>query len=143
MLLKRSYEENKNEQRFDQVLTKITEKIRLKVLMIEDDKVDQMAFERMVKTKALPYDYTIAASVAEANSTLATEKFDIVIIDYLLGDGTAFDVLGSITDTPIILATGAGNEEIAIKTIKGGVYEYLIKGKTHLSIPFHPHKSSI
>jgi len=36
------------------------------VLLIEDDVVDQMAFKRLVKTMELPYNYTIADSVASA-----------------------------------------------------------------------------
>jgi len=100
---------------------------RHKVLLIEDDKIGQMAFERFVKDENLPYDYTIAASVSEANSILSTDRFDIVIIDYLLGDGMAFDVFDSIKDTPIIFATGAGNEELAVKAMKAGAYDYLIK----------------
>ena len=109
---------------------------RYKVLLIEDDKIAQMAFERFVRDENLPYDYTIAKSVAEANSILSANKFDIVIVDYLLGDGTAFDVFDSIKDTPVIFATGAGNEELAVKAMKAGAYDYLIKDpvRKHLKV---------
>ena len=112
------------------------EEPRYKVLLIEDDRIAQMAFERFVRDENLPYDYTIAGSVSEANSILSTNKFDIVIVDYLLGDGTAFDVFDSIKDTPIIFATGAGNEEIAVKAMKAGAYDYLIKDpvRRHLKV---------
>ena len=79
------------------------ENIRYKILLLEDDKLDQMAFERLVKDEGLPYDYTIAGSVSEANSILSTDKFDIAIVDYRLGDGTAFDTFDSLKDTPIII----------------------------------------
>ena len=101
--------------------------MRNRVLLIEDDKVDQMAFKRLVKEQDLPYDYTIAGSVSKAREALGLEKFDIVITDYLLGDGTAFDVFDFIINTPIIFITGAGDEEIAIKAMKAGAYDYLIK----------------
>jgi len=109
---------------------------RYKVLVIEDDKVAQMAFERFVRDENLPYDYTIAGSVGEANNILSTNKFDVVIVDYLLGDGTAFDIFDSIKDTPIIFATGAGNEELAVKAMKAGAYDYLIKDpvRKHLKV---------
>jgi len=42
------------------------EKKRIKVLLVEDDKVDQIAFKRLVKNENLFYDYTIAGSVSEA-----------------------------------------------------------------------------
>ncbi len=103
---------------------------KYKILLIEDDKVDQMAFKRLVQNKGLPYDYTIAASVAEAKSILGSERFDIVITDYLLGDGTAFDILHLVKNTPVIFVTGAGNEEIATEAWKAGAYDYLIKDHT-------------
>lgn len=86
-----------------------------------------MAFEKMVNNEELPYGYIIAGSVEEAHTILDSEHFDIVITDYLLGDGTAFDILDSVKNTPIILVTGAGGEEIAVTAWKAGIYDYLIK----------------
>lgn len=106
---------------------KTTDSTRYKVLLIEDDKLDQMAFARLVKQQQLPYDYSVADSLAQARSALKSDKFDIVIVDYFLADGTAFDVLGLIKDTPVIFATGAGDEEIAVKAMKAGAYDYVIK----------------
>jgi len=100
---------------------------KYKVLLIEDDKVEQMAFKRLVEDENLPYDCTIAGSVSEANSILGTDKFDIAIVDYFLGDGTAFDIFDSIKDIPIIITTGVGDEEIAIRTMKSGASDYLVK----------------
>jgi two-component system phosphate regulon sensor histidine kinase PhoR len=109
------------------VTDKITENTKYKVLLIEDDKLDQMTFERRIEEQGLAYDYKIAGSFSEAKNILSLDKFDIVIVDYFLGDGTAFDVLGLIEDTPVIFATGAGDEEIAIKAMKAGAYDYMIK----------------
>lgn len=100
---------------------------RYRILLIEDDKIAQMAFKRFVAEESVPYDCTIASSVSEAKGILAAGKFDAVIVDYLLGDGTAFDVFRSIVDTPIIFATSAGNEELAVRAMKTGAYDYLIK----------------
>ncbi len=100
---------------------------RYKILLVEDDKLDQMAFKRLVEDTELPYDCTIAGSVSEAQSILGSERFDIVIADYALGDGTAFDILDWVKDTPLIFVTGAGDEEIALKAWKAGAYDYLIK----------------
>ena len=96
-------------------------------MLIEDNKLDQMAFERFVKDKKLPYDCTVAASVSQAQSILASEKFDIIVADYSLGDGTALDILDSVKDVPIIVVTGVGDEEVAIRAWRGGAYDYIIK----------------
>ena len=100
---------------------------RYAVLLVEDDEVDQMAFKLAVKKNNLPYDYTVAGSVAEAADLLKTRTFDIVIVDYKLGDGTAFDVFDILGDRPRIFTTGAGDQEIAIKAMKAGAYDYLVK----------------
>ena len=100
---------------------------RYRILLVEDDRLDQMAFKRLVKEEDLPYDYTIAGSVAQATEILGGEKFDLVFVDYLLGDGTAFDILESIVDTPAVFATGTGSEELAVKAMKSGASDYLIK----------------
>ncbi len=98
-----------------------------KVLMIEDDKLDQIAFQRLVETEKLQYDYTIAGSVAEAKKILSSQQFDIIISDYSLGDGTTFDILEMVKNTPVIVVTGIGNEEIAVKAWRAGAYDYLAK----------------
>jgi len=103
------------------------ENTRYKVLLVEDDKLDQMAFKRSVEEQELPYEYTIAGSASEAKSVLGSEKFDIIISDYSLGDGTVFDFFDVVKDTPLILVTGAGDEEIAVTAMKAGSYDYLVK----------------
>ena len=106
------------------------ENTKYKILMVEDDKLDQKAFGRLVKDEKLPYDYTVANSVSEAQNILdmlGSERFDVVIIDYALGDGTAFDVLDVVKNTPTIIVTGTGNEQVAVKAWRAGASDYLIK----------------
>ncbi|MFZ0035268.1 MAG: ATP-binding protein [Sedimentisphaerales bacterium] len=105
----------------------MSEDTKYRILMVEDDKLDQRAFERLVRDEKLPYDYTIAGSASEARNILGSQQFDIVILDYALGDGTAFDVLGLVQNTPTIIVTGTGDEEIAVKAWRTGAYDYLIK----------------
>jgi len=98
-----------------------------RVLLVEDDKIAQMAFERLVSRQNLPYDYAIAGSVCHARQVLQEARFDVAIVDYNLGDGTAFDLADALADTPTIFATGAGNQELAVRAMKAGAYDYLIK----------------
>jgi PAS domain S-box-containing protein len=100
---------------------------KYKILLIEDDELDQNAFKRMADEKRLPYNCTIAGSVAEAKKILSTTGFDIIIADYLLGDGTVFGVLDSVKNTPVIIITGAGDEEVAVQAWKAGTCDYMIK----------------
>lgn len=104
------------------------ENTRYKILLVEDNQLDQMAFKRFVDDNALPYDYIIAGSVEEAQKVMNSNHFDIIIADHALNDGTAFDILDAAKDTAIIIVvTGAGDEETAVKAWKAGAYDYLIK----------------
>jgi len=100
---------------------------KYKVLLIEDNKLDRMAFERFVYNQKLQYDYTAAQSISEAKEILKSEQFDIIVSDYSLGDGTALDILNSVKDIPIILITAAEDEEIPINARRAGTYDYLPK----------------
>ena len=99
------------------------------ILLVEDDKVDQIAFAKLVKTKRLNYAFTTAGSKAEARRIAGRKTFDIIIADYILGDGTVFELFDVFKDQPVIVTTGAGSEEVAVEAMKRGAYDYLIKDK--------------
>ncbi len=100
---------------------------RIRVLLVEDELVDRMAFSRFVDSRKLPYDYAMVESVQAARQRLASERFEIVLSDYSLGDGACLDLLNEYRDTPCIVVTGTGSEEIAVKAMKLGARDYLIK----------------
>ncbi len=101
----------------------------LNVLYIEDDNVDQKAVQRLLKREELPINLSIAATVQEAEALIALHQFDVVLTDYLLPDGNAFDVIQLNYPAPIIFLTGEGDEEVAVKAMKSGCYDYLIKDR--------------
>jgi len=100
---------------------------RPKILFVEDDKTEQLLFQQFVSKKNTQYDYTFVSSECQARSILDSESVDVVITDYLLGDGTGLDIINLKIDAPVIFVTGAGDEEIAVKAMKAGAYDYLIK----------------
>lgn len=101
--------------------------IKEKILYIEDDEYDRLTIKNFIIDNNLPYEYTTIQSVKESKKILKNEKFDIALIDYKLGDGTAFDVIEYINDIPFIILTGAGDESVATKAMKKGAYDYVIK----------------
>ncbi|CAN1210607.1 hypothetical protein TUMEXPCC7403_10450 [Tumidithrix helvetica PCC 7403] len=101
----------------------------IKVLLVEDDRIDRLAFTRSAKQASWPYDYTIATSLTEAISIINTQVFEIAILDYNLGDGLSsslFPILKA-KNCPFIISTGSGDEETAAKLMNEGAYDYLIK----------------
>jgi PAS domain S-box-containing protein len=113
------------ETRRDESVIKVCERCR--VLLIEDDIIDQLAFKRAVREQNVPYEYEVAGSVAEARDMLARNQYDAVITDYSLGDGTAFDVFELAKGIPLVFTTGAGDEEVAVRAMKNGAADYLVK----------------
>lgn len=103
---------------------------RIDVLLVEDDKFDRMAIERHVQKLSLPYNLFFSSSMAEASQLLAERSFDIVLLDYRLGDGTGLDLLSLLGSTPAVIITGAGSEEVAIEAMRRGAYDYLIKDQS-------------
>lgn len=99
----------------------------MKILLVEDDEIDRMAFERFVKRENLPYEYTLADSVAGASEVLRSQEFDVILLDYNLGDGTAFDIFNLGPEAPIIVITGSNQIDIAVAAMKMGAYDYIIK----------------
>jgi len=98
-----------------------------RVLFVDDDKVDQLAFKRLVAEQKLAYEAIVTGSVAEARQALGGREFDIVIADYRLGDGTAFDLIEHIRALPVVFVTGSGSEEVAVRAMHVGAADYLIK----------------
>jgi DNA-binding NtrC family response regulator len=105
----------------------MSEEADLKLLFVEDDRIDQLAFQRFLRETQLKYNCTIVSSVAEARAELALRRFDVIVADYRLTDGTAFEVLAQAGPTPVIFVTGSGSEDVAVKALKAGAADYLTK----------------
>lgn len=99
----------------------------VRVLLVEDDRVDRMAIERHVLRQGLPYEVESARSGGEAVQKLREHAFDLVLVDYMLGDMTGLELLPELRGTPAIFISGLGNEEVAVRALHQGAYDYLVK----------------
>ncbi len=99
----------------------------ISILFVEDDKIDQMAFERYVRQNQLSYKYVFCDSINKAEATMAAQHFDAAVVDYLLTDGTGLELVEKMRNLPIIFVTGQGDQNIAVQAMKAGVYDYLVK----------------
>lgn len=110
------------------------------ILMIEDDAVDIMAFKQMVNREQLNYIYQFTNSVKNAKQLIKKHRFDIAVTDYQLRDGVFFDLFKTFikNDIPFICVTSARDQEIAVKALKAGAYDYLIKDPARKYLSFFP-----
>ena len=67
---------------------------------------------------------------------LGSEVFDLVFLDYSLPGRDGLDVLEEIRRSeappPVVVVTGRGDEQVAVKAMKGGAYDYVVKGEGYL-----------
>ncbi len=102
------------------------------LLLIDDDETDRMAVRRALSNAGLSAKYVECVDAHEALSH-AAPSFDCVLLDYMLPQVTAFELLASLREkigrTPIIVLTGYGDEQVAVELMKAGVSDYLSKDK--------------
>ena len=99
------------------------------VLVIDDDA--QMRGVLALYLKRLGHTVVEAATLAEGRAQQAKEDPDLTLVDYHLPDGTAFDLIGSTRERDsaeaIIVLTGLGTIDLAVRAIKAGAEQFLTK----------------
>jgi PAS domain S-box-containing protein len=106
-----------------------------RVLIVDDDdRQSEMVSEFLRVNDSFQVD--IAADLSSLWERLASNSYDIILLDYMLPDGTGLDALEGITgqgyQTPVVMVTGQGDERVAVQAIQHGATDYLIKGSNYL-----------
>lgn len=108
-----------------------------RVLIVDDCPEDRETYRRYLRQDP---DYTYVV-LEEESGEKALElcrlmKPDSVLLDYLLPDIDGLEFLDELSDKtgkvdiPVVMVTGYGNESIAVKAMKSGAHDYLVKGQT-------------
>jgi DNA-binding response OmpR family regulator len=104
----------------------------MKLLLLEDD--DLLAESLAESLKDSGYLVDLAASLSAARSLMATEHYELAILDIGLPDGSGLDLLadwrGQKRNTPILLLTARDTWEDKVVGLETGADDYLTK-------PFH------
>ncbi|HKC69232.1 MAG TPA: ATP-binding protein, partial [Bacteroidia bacterium] len=99
----------------------------IKILYVEDDLVDQKAFQRHIKNGDFNLQYELASSVKDAKELLSHNNYDVVVTDYLLKNETGFSIIDIVKNVPVIFITGQGDQLTAVKAMKKGAFDYIVK----------------
>ena len=107
---------------------------RVRLLVIDDDDVDRERVVRLAGNLPLGAETTQAASGNEAIALLKSQAFDCVVLDNQLPDGTGAELLRVLRGDggarcPVIMVTGAGDEELAAEVMRSGAADYLPKSR--------------
>ncbi len=103
----------------------------LRVLVADDD----LPYCALLKKSLTDRGHTVTAanSGEEAFTYLKKNEFDIVLVDYKMEGTNGINVLqwmyGKKMDTPVILITSHGGDEIFEEAFKWGAEEYFVKGE--------------
>ena len=102
---------------------------KVRILYIEDDAGYAKLFQK--KIQPLGYDVEVARNGEEGIAMFDTGSYDIVLVDYGLPDCDGLQVIERLSlkgiATPLIMITGIGSEEIAVRAMKTGASDYVVK----------------
>jgi len=121
---------------------KKVKKTPLRILLVEDDEHDQLAFSRTFRLSGIVSKITYCSSALAALELLSVKKppFDVVVVDHHLPGVYGLELCKKLIERqvrlPLIILTGYGSEQVAVEALKAGVYEYIIKdpGNGYLSL---------
>jgi CheY-like chemotaxis protein len=83
------------------------------------------------------YDVMIANNALEAHEYIICKKPDLIISEWKLSDGTGLDIINYLdikNHIPVLIFTAYGNEELAVKVMKSGAMDYIVKSKENFAI---------
>ena len=105
----------------------------IRILLVDDDEIDVMSFERSLKKTGINYELKSFVYSDEAISyvNLYSNKIDCVFLDYMLPKLTGLELMKKIKPelpgVPISIITSHGDERLAVEIMKAGAFDYFTK----------------
>ena len=104
------------------------------LLIVEDLATDRELYRRALsQDSSCIYRLLETESVAVGLTLCRTKSIDAILLDYGLPDGNGLTFLAALTAQsngsipPVVMVTGMGDQGIAVKAMKLGVEDYLVK----------------
>jgi signal transduction histidine kinase len=113
----------------------MTKTTLIRILLIDDSREDRVAFRRYLERCTDPA-YSIAEAYSGENGLVQCRAWppDCILLDYNLPDVNGVEFLHRLYeeydgDAPaVVILTGVGSETTAVKCMKAGAQDYLVKG---------------
>lgn len=113
------------------MLTKPSNSYSPYVVIVENDENDAIILSRALGQTGLNVKSCWVCSVSALDDFLESEKPDLIICDFNLGDGTAIDVIESLHEhnifTPVIVVSHHIGEKTAVEVMKAGAKDVINK----------------
>jgi two-component system, cell cycle sensor histidine kinase and response regulator CckA len=107
---------------------------RIRVLLVEDNPGDARLLREVVReAEGAHIQLTHVETLGEALARLDADQFDVVMLDLSLPDADGLDTLvrahAQAPGVPIVVLTGLDDEGLAIRAVREGAQDYLVKGQ--------------
>jgi signal transduction histidine kinase/HPt (histidine-containing phosphotransfer) domain-containing protein len=105
----------------------------LRILIVEDDIIDQRQMKRVLSQSNLLVNTTIVDSAKNAINVLTQEDYDCCFLDYLLPDSNGIDLVKKLREKgvkiPIVIVTSHTGDsgDLPDRAIKAGATNYITK----------------
>ncbi len=101
-----------------------------KILIIDDDVAVTNYFKVFLMQTGL-FDAKVLNDSREAASLLQNSEFDVILLDMDMPNVSGMDILRDVRKrklhTPVVILTGVSDVDLAVRAMKLGAFDYLIK----------------
>lgn len=107
---------------------------RIKVLLVEDNPGDARLIQEMLaEAENVKFDLEWKDRLSTGLKRLDEGGIDVILLDLMLPDSRGFDALirtqAQAPGIPVVVLTGLSDVALAIKAVRRGAQDYLIKGQ--------------
>jgi len=110
------------------------------ILLVEDDEAHAELIRRIFEEKSPEWVIYHVSSITDALKWLEENKkelISLILADYVLPDGTGLDLTKGAKspedmDVPLIILTGYGSERLAVRSLKSGAMDFVVKSADEL-----------
>jgi PAS domain S-box-containing protein len=105
----------------------------VRVLAVEDNPGDTRLLHEMLQEPSIArFELACVERLGEALQCLGQDDYDIVLLDLGLPDGQGLDTFLAVNeqrpDIPIVVLTGTDDKDLALRAVRHGAQDYLVKG---------------
>src|SRR4030043_1282456 len=97
------------------------------ILLIDDDPGTRFGFSKYLSKKG--YVVSEASCLAEAREATSSQRFDAILLDLYLLDGSGLDWILEVRDAhpdiPLIVISGMGDIPVAVEAMRRGAENFL------------------
>jgi DNA-binding NtrC family response regulator len=109
------------------------------VFLIEDNPGDaRLVREMLAEVTGTPFRLEWADHLAKGLEQLGTEKVDVILLDLSLPDSHGYETFARMHEAapeiPIVVMSGLDDETMALKAVREGAQDYLIKGEVDANL---------